>query len=246
MNRLEDSGSPMLPGEIGRLRPRAGVAVLRFDLDSPRIDPASARALLNPEEIARAEGFARSEDRRRRLAARALLRLTLGSALGRPPTELMFEGGAHGKLRLAAAGPAFSLSHSGGRLLIAISQLGEVGVDVELPGVGRDLCGAARISFSADEIRALGRHEGSERERAFLRIWTAKEAALKAFGVGLQRPMREVVLDLDALDTLSATPWQPGSARHDGQDLALHDVSAKDDVACLAAISQPGRSNSAG
>jgi 4'-phosphopantetheinyl transferase len=234
-----------LPGALGRVTPRAGLVAHRFDLDSPAIDAGSARALLTAEEIARAEGYARDEDRRRRLAARALLRLTLAEALGRSPTALVFATGAHGKPSLTGAGLAFSLSHSAERLLIAVSRAGEVGADVERRGVARDLDAAARFAFTAEEQAALAPLSGPARERGFLRLWTAKEAALKALGVGMQRPMRDVVLPNVALDTLAAEAWSPEEARFEDRPIALFEVSGGGEVGCVALPAQSG-ANSAG
>jgi 4'-phosphopantetheinyl transferase len=234
------------PGETGRARPCAGVTVHRFDLDSPAISDDWARPLLTAEERARADGFARIEDRRRRLVAQALLQTILGAVVDRPPTDLVLEAGTHGKPRLRDGGPAFNMSHSGGRLLIAVSEAGEVGVDLELSGLKRDLDAVARYAFSTEDLGALEASSAAERERGILRIWTAKEAALKALGVGLQRPMRELRLSAEAFATLAAPAWTPGSATLDDNSFELHDVSADGDVACLALLAQPGGANSEG
>ncbi len=49
------------------------------------------------------------------------------------------------------------------------------------------------------ERAVLDRLDGDERRTAFLRLWTAKEAVLKAIGCGLTVPLDAVVVDLDPL-----------------------------------------------
>lgn len=80
----------------------------------------------------------------------------------------------------------FSISHSGGALAVAISSL-PVGVDIEpLDNKSRD--GIARRFFSEGELSAYLSAKDDMREEAFLRIWTAKEAAFKSTGAEVFAP----------------------------------------------------------
>ncbi|KRA17208.1 4'-phosphopantetheinyl transferase superfamily protein [Lysobacter sp. Root604] len=74
-------------------------------------------------------------------------------------------------------------SHSGDSLLIALTGQGRVGVDLErLRARPRALAVSERY-FTAAETAWLDAQ--AERDRAFLRLWCAKEAVLKAHGHGL-------------------------------------------------------------
>ncbi len=88
-----------------------------------------------------------------------------------------------------------TLTHSGGWIATAVSQIGRVGIDVE--GV-RDIAPSlARRCLSHTELDWLGRAAGdATRNHRFCRLWTAKEAYLKAVGVGLAVDPREVTVDL--------------------------------------------------
>jgi 4'-phosphopantetheinyl transferase len=100
---------------------------------------------------------------------------------------------AHGKPELTdAPGLSFSLSHSTSVALVAVAQDTRVGVDVELIRVRRHLEKLAARVMTPDEYAAWGAVPPASRTAAFLLSWTAKEAYLKALGVGLVRPPRTV------------------------------------------------------
>lgn len=87
-----------------------------------------------------------------------------------------------------------SLSHSGGWIAAAACETGRIGIDVEtLRDVAPSL---AQRCLSAAELAWLERAEpGGPRDLRFCRLWTAKEAYLKATGVGLAADPREVSID---------------------------------------------------
>lgn len=194
-------------------RPGAALHVWGFDL-GPRQDAAALRRLLSPEETARAARLRSAALQRRFVVSRARLREILGSYLELEGADLVFAYGPNGKPRLgdgtrthdstglvAQIAPlAFNLTHSRDLALCAVSELGEVGVDLE--GV-RPLKDAARLAqrhFSPEEFRRWAALESSGRLDGFYRVWTRKEALLKAAGVGLSRPLERVDSDRGTVD----------------------------------------------
>lgn len=135
--------------------------------------------MLNDEERARALRFINRKDTERYLAAHLLKRRLLADATGQPPQLLQFGRHAGGKPYLVGdEAPDFSISHGGNWVTAGLSWTGCIGVDVE----------ADRLTNFWDEIASffltpaeLVNMEGQE----FLKLWTAKEAALKAHGAGL-------------------------------------------------------------
>jgi phosphopantetheinyl transferase len=119
--------------------------------------------------------------------SRGLLRTILALYLRSDPEELRLIPQADGKPELAAdpaAGPAtaplsFSLSHSGGLALLALSRSPAVGVDVELDRRELDELAVARRAFGATEEARLGALGPEERRVAFLRSWARREAVVK-------------------------------------------------------------------
>lgn len=140
---------------------------------------------LDESERKRYRRPARPEAQRRFLLGRALLRERLGRALGIEPGAVVLRHSAEGKPHLGEAGPEFNLSHSGHWVALALSHAGPVGLDLEQPRKPRPLQAIARHYFHPDEARALEALEGSALETGFYRLWTLKEAYLKALGTGL-------------------------------------------------------------
>lgn len=172
------SSPPLVPGEVH---------VWRLDL-GPDVAVPAEPGILSGDERARAARFHRPADRAQSITSRAALRELLAGYIGSAPAALRFTPGPHGKPALerkfAAAAPGFNVAHSGRLVLLAFSAC-DVGVDVEEVRTGVEVEALARRFFSANEADALAAAPPSERDRVFFRIWTRKEAFLKAYGTGL-------------------------------------------------------------
>ena len=144
-------------------------------------------ASLSAAERARAARFRFPDDARRFSAARGWLRHVLGAELDTSPARVPLTDGS-GKPRLRGRpGPCCNLSHARELALIAVADR-EVGVDVEHADAGVRALEVATVAFTPTEAAALGRLAPADRADAFLCRWTAKEAYLKARGLGLALP----------------------------------------------------------
>jgi len=113
------------------------------------------------------------------------------------------DGCRHGKPALASpAGLHFNVSHTTERLLVVVARDREVGVDAEPVARAGRLAATSRSWLAGPEATALERLPPQEREPALLRLWTFKEAYLKAVGIGLNGDPRETVVGLDARPVL--------------------------------------------
>jgi len=162
-------------------------------------------AALDSSERVRAAGIRLDRDRRTFRVARATLRALLGAYLARPPRTLTIGYGACGKPHLMPCENAselqFSVAHSGGRILYAVTRARDVGVDVERVRHIANLSSVARTILTPDEYAAWSRLNDRERVSSLYLAWVRKEAVLKGLGCGLvMRPSRiEVTLARDAL-----------------------------------------------
>jgi 4'-phosphopantetheinyl transferase len=165
-------------GALSVVEPGLDLAALGIDLQLWRVDldaPSDGDAAALPQaSVQRAARFVHEADRRRYLASHRALRALLGDV--QPWTR-----GSHGKPQLAVAPPHFNLSRREGVAAIALSATHEVGVDVETLRPIEDARALAALHFSAAE-RAAAAVQG---DAAFLRVWTRKEACMKATGLGL-------------------------------------------------------------
>lgn len=162
-----------------------------LDLDPARL--VALEALLHRDERGEADRFRTIRDRSRFVAARALLRAILGRYLGAEPAALTLHRDPRGKPRLAApaAEPLhFNVSHSEALALYAVAWRREVGVDVERVRTDLPWPALAARFFAPAERAALSRGDPQRGPDAFARIWTAKEAYLKAIGRGLDAPLQ--------------------------------------------------------
>ncbi|HEX6395836.1 MAG TPA: 4'-phosphopantetheinyl transferase superfamily protein [Steroidobacteraceae bacterium] len=157
-------------------------------LDDAR-EAARLATLLDADEHARRNRMAHESGRRRQLLARALQREVLSRyEPAIRPAEWRFERGAHGRPGLApafaATGLNFNVAHAAGLVVVAVGRVARLGVDVEALDK-RVPIPVARRYFSPPEVAALDALAPEARARRFLRLWTLKEAYLKAVGEGL-------------------------------------------------------------
>ena len=127
-----------------------------------------------------------------RARARCALRRILARYTGLAADALRIEADARGKPRLAHPGaPAFNLSHTDGLALVAVAR-SPVGIDVERLRPLADAPGLARRFLAPAEATAVAAGGAAARDAAFLRVWTRKEAVLKASGHGLALDTRAI------------------------------------------------------
>lgn len=158
-------------------------------LPSARSDLDRLLTLLTPDEVERAGRFRTGVLRERWLLARGILRSLLARYVGVGAEKITFQLGAHGKPTLAppgAAGLHFNTSHSGDAAAFAFTRRGDVGVDLEQVRDGRTrYLEIARRFFTPGERAQLESVPEAEQGRAFFRLWTRKEAFVKAHGDGV-------------------------------------------------------------
>ena len=194
---------------------------------------ASQMAWLGVDERVRADRFAFERDRRRYLAARCALRECLSERTGMASGDLQIESGVFEKPLLAnARGWFFNLSRREDWALIGISRAGEIGVDFELLHAVQKVDALALAHFSVAEFDTFRGLPTDSKDKVFLRVWTRKEACLKAVGTGLRiEPRRlEVGLGEGVVRLSIALPTGAASAEVRSVD------SGPDSVAAIARL----------
>lgn len=177
----------------GALPAAVGVSVWTIALDGEP-DPQEV-ALLPADERWRADEIVVPAVRRRFVRARTAMRRVLGRRLGVAPHAVAFSYGSNGKPSLAEyPGLHFNLSHSGELAVLALCEDGEVGVDLESVRRRGPVLPVARRFFSADEAAAVAAADGVAQVAIFLRIWTRKEAVIKATGRGMGVDIRAIAV----------------------------------------------------
>jgi 4'-phosphopantetheinyl transferase len=157
------------------------------------------RRTLDEDERRRADRFHFPVDREAFTAAHALKRAMLSEVMGMPSTAWRFVEGKYGRPEVASSratgGLRFNISHTRGLVACAVAYRA-VGVDVESADRVPDLSIADTI-FAPEEALVLKLAPPALRRVLFFRLWTLKEAFIKATGEGLKRPLRSFSFALD-------------------------------------------------
>lgn len=171
-------GGWIVPAAWPRLAPER-IDCWWIDLDAP-----ASNDCCSPAERERAARFATELLARRFLNRRAAVRAILARSLDRDPGDLAFTVGAHGKPALS--GVECSWSHRDRFAVLAVHIL-PLGIDLEALSAVREPLPTALL---ATEERAWLEAMPPEcRHGAFAALWSAKEAYLKARGVGFGEPL---------------------------------------------------------
>ena len=148
--------------------------------------------ILTSEETERYSRFVFEKDRRQFLLTRALERDVLSRYLEVKPAELVFTRNEYGKPAISKPNGfpvTYSLSHTKGLSVCAVAPSGDVGVDVESLQRINSHQEISKRFFASSEVAFLESVDEERRQTEFLRLWTLKEAFVKARGVGLSIPL---------------------------------------------------------
>ena len=169
-----------------------GISVVHVDLRPDPDREEAAVAWLDRAENDRLHRFRIERPRRDFALCRAALRANLCNLLGCTNDRVSFEYHEHGKpFALVDGRPAslgFNVSHSAPHGLIAFAPAEwprrRIGVDAEVRRPDRDFDGIAERVYGPGERAALAAARGEDKIRLFYRLWTLKEAIIKALGTG--------------------------------------------------------------
>ncbi len=161
----------------------------------------ACEALLDDAERVRLANFALEHARTQFLTAYCLLRSVLSLYRPRHPSEWAFTTNAYGRPRLAGGQAAdllhFNLSHTHGMATCAISGTEEIGIDVEWMDRNLDFAALAPGVLAPPELARLHAASGAEKRDLFFSFWTLKEAYIKARGMGMSLPLKELGFEID-------------------------------------------------
>lgn len=143
-----------------------------------------------------------------------LLRRVLSHYVGEPPASLRFGREPRGRPFLAHDGaPDFNLSDTRGGTVVAVACGGRLGIDLERVDRVLPHRRLAQRYFAGRERDALASMDEESARRAFLRLWTAKEASCKSTGTGIYGWLSQWQFESDeAAPRLLALPSAAGDA----------------------------------
>lgn len=146
------------------------------------------KPILEKEECQKAKHYRFHEDKMRYLAGKIAVRMFLKEYSGED--KIVLRQGKYGKLYWKAPPGqrkiTFNLSHSGEWVLAIFASRQAVGIDVQEMGEISEYMEIAKNFFTEEEAAEIQETESPER---FYQYWAAREAHLKALGIGLNKGM---------------------------------------------------------
>jgi len=152
---------------------------------------AALRKLLTADECLRTDRYRLPELSRRFTLARGMQRMILGAYCCVEPEDVYFDYSANGKPFLPGSAIQFNLSHSGDYGILAVAEQRQIGIDIECIRPVSVLSIAKRY-FMPEEYEYIISLPESEKQKAFYRLWTCKEAYVKARGLALSDALSDV------------------------------------------------------
>lgn len=168
--------------------------------------------VLSQDECERADRFHFPIHRKRFIAARSMLRHILGLYLNALPEDIVFAYTEHEKPYLSTPNNTqlqFNLAHSHDIAVYAFTLNQAIGVDIEKVKASYDDAVAKRF-FSPKENAELVQLSRDAQIDGFYRIWSRKEALIKATGKGLIIPLSSFSVsasDISEVITLEDENW---------------------------------------
>lgn len=186
--------------------------------------PKAAESSVFPQLINHAEKQAlkecvRAEVARQKLFTRGLIRKILSYYAPIEPTGWEFAKTEHGKPYIAnrqLPHPLFfNISHSQDAILIGVSQHPAIGVDIENNQRRINPLKLAGRFFHPAEIETLSALDASQLNQTFFTYWTLKEACIKAMGLGLRHPVKNIqIISKSDLGTFDICLHNSPSSNH--------------------------------
>lgn len=137
------------------------------------------------------------------IASRGFLKHLLAHYVSITPEKIEIVMNTHGKPQLAHVHTLqFSISHTATHIVFALTQHSLLGVDLENQRDLNDYLDLAKRFFSVYEFDYLNQLPKAQIPQAFIRLWTLKEAFVKAVGFGLSYPLSDF-----SIDTGSGNPY---------------------------------------
>ena len=170
-------------------------------------------AVLDGDERRQADRFTNTLLHKRYVDAHGRGTHLLAETVKKAPEKIIINKTKQGKPFLADYPEfAFNLSHSAEQLLVAVAWNCRVGVDVEHYKSRVNLIGLVNKCFAEAEMSYWNQLPDNEKNQAFYRFWTRKEAFVKATGHGIVLGLDQCVVNPEKPVEFISVPMQCGKA----------------------------------
>lgn len=159
------------------------LSVFRFRISEFDVSIDYLNSLLSPDEKLRKNRYFFASDRNRFVVTRGILKVLISRYVNQRPFDVKFTMGLNKKPQLSDhADLHFNVSHSGDWALIGIANR-IIGIDVEK--IEPDFFFQDIVTHSFSPLERVYLESDPHTPRLFYRLWTRKEALVKATGTGI-------------------------------------------------------------
>ena len=162
---------------------------------------STLKKLLSKVETEKADRFKFAKDSLQYIVSRGSLRKILSDYIQIDADSINFLYTEFSKPFIENSKINFNLSHSGNWCFIVISLIKDIGIDIEKIREIEDVLKIAERYFALEEYEHLKKFKSTEQINEFFRIWTFKEAFIKAIGEGLSFPLKNFSVISDNINS---------------------------------------------
>jgi phosphopantetheine--protein transferase-like protein len=221
INANQNVCEKIAPVEKGEIH----IHILRTDSGLPHNPVIGFLPLLPTNEREQYLRFGSKSRQKEFLLSRLLLRRFLSLYLNRNMKDFRFGFGNKGKPYIEDSRLKFNLSHTDGLIACSFS-CNEVGIDVEKMDVRArpNWRLLAKRFFSPKEVEYINSQRKESQSSVFFRLFTMKEAYLKAVGTGLNFPLSGFTVPLPLVEQSRSGRWEFFLKTFDSKDYCLAHV----------------------
>lgn len=167
-----------------------GLKLFNLQLDKFHNEVIPLKACLNEEEVKKAGRFFFNKDRQRYIICRSVLKILLAQLTDQDISTIHLKQNKGQKPYLPQhPNICFNLSYSKNQVLITIDEK-MIGVDIEKVESTFDYTSIIREVFTKEEVIFV--NASKNHAKTFYKLWTRKEAIVKAIGIGIEDSFKQI------------------------------------------------------
>ncbi len=175
------------------------VHIWQTNLKALSVYPFDISKTLSSDELERSSKFKSQKDQEDFIFRHYTLRSILSKYCNCQPGEIKFRYNTYKKPSVSVPQSSkikFNMSYSGEIIIVGVCLQNDIGVDIEKVRKINNIKNIAAENFSLQELKLL--NSKFDKTNTFFKIWTRKEAFIKAYGNGIYYPLKSFCVDINS------------------------------------------------
>lgn len=208
------------------------VAVWQGKINPKAILKSADWRLLDTREKNRSKLFSRHDLQQKYIQTRVALKTILALYLNSEAQNIKINLGKYGKPTLSTTNLHFSLAHTKNMFVVAISNINQIGIDLEQKQPRANLSALVDKCFASSESKYWHGLTEAEKITTFYKFWVSKEAFVKAVGHGIVLGLNKCVVDSQRQNLFLSIPPDFGLP----SNWQIKAIKLTDEVVCAVVI----------